>query len=482
MKLLVVDDEPNVLYSFEKGLSQGHQNLQVLTTETGKDAIRLVKTEKPDAVVLDVRLTDMSGLEVFDSIRDFDCRIPVILVTAYSTTETAINAMKRGAFDYLLKPVDIHQLRNLINNALEVSRLQHIPALFEIENENTESDLIVGRSDTMQDIYKTIGRIASENVTVLILGESGTGKELVARSIFHHSQRNNKPFLAINCAALPESLLESELFGHERGAFTGADRSRIGKFEQAQGGTLFLDEVGDMSLATQAKVLRVLQDGCFERVGGNESIQTDVRIIAATNQDLDNKIAENQFRLDLLYRLNAFTVRMPPLRERIADLPLLIEHLLVKCNQQFNKQIKLISSEAMDLLNTYNWPGNVRELQSVIQYAVIHAVGEVITPDCLPESCRSVATLDDDSESLNKAFAGLSPSIQRLLNSDEPDLYRILQTELDRVMLREVLQYFHGNQVHASQRLGMSRTTLRTKLASLGLNQETSSGCGIPQD
>lgn len=473
MKLLIVDDEPNVLYSFEKGLSRGTHDLQVLTAETGTDAIRLVESEKPDAVVLDVRLSDMSGLDVFDRIRAIDSRLPVIIVTAYSTTETAINAMKRGAFDYLLKPVDIHQLRGLIANALEVSRVQHVPALFEDESEDTTADTIVGQSAVMQEVYKTIGRVAPEDVTVLILGESGTGKELVARSIYHHSQRNEKPFLAINCAALPETLLESELFGHERGAFTGADRPRIGKFEQAHGGTLFLDELGDMSLTTQAKVLRVLQDGCFERVGGNESVQTDVRVIAATNQNLDGKIAEGEFRLDLLYRLNAFTVRLPPLRERIDDLPLLIEHLLKRCNQEFNKKAKSLSPETMQLLETYDWPGNVRELQSVIKYAVVHAVGKVITPECLPESCRGLRTLQAEPEYLLEELAGLSRFIRRLLHAGEPDLYRRLQTELDRVMLCEVLQHVRGNQVHASQRLGMSRTTLRAKLADLGLDQES---------
>jgi len=471
-KLLIVDDEPNVLYSFEKGLSQKTPDLEILTAETGADAIRKVETEEPAAVVLDVRLPDMSGLDVFDRIRQIDSRLPVIVVTAYSTTETAINAMKRGAFDYLLKPIDIHELRELIGNALELSRLQHVPALFEDEDPEGASDTIIGRSAAMQDVYKTIGKVAPEDVTVLILGESGTGKELVARSIYFHSRRNEKPFLAINCAALPENLLETELFGHERGAFTGADRPRIGKFEQAHGGTLFLDEVGDMSLATQAKVLRALQDGRFERVGGNESVQTDVRVIAATNQDLDERIAAGQFRLDLLYRLNAFTVRLPPLRERIDDLPLLIEHLLRRCNQEFNKQARNLSPEAMQFLETYDWPGNVRELQSVIKYAVVHAVGEVITPDCLPESCRGLATLEAEPEAFVEEFAGLTRFIRRLLHTDEPDLYRRLQTELDRVMLREVLQHVRGNQVHASQRLGMSRTTLRTKLANLGLDHE----------
>ncbi|HEY2911008.1 MAG TPA: sigma-54 dependent transcriptional regulator, partial [Gemmataceae bacterium] len=301
--LLLVDDEPNVLYSLE--LSLAAEAIDIVTAQTGKDALRRLRRGAIDAVILDVRLPDMSGLDVFDRIRADDPRLPVIIMTAHGTTETAIEAMKRGAFDYLLKPVDLHQLQDIVGRALELRRMQS-PAIFDpLEGEPAspaETDRIVGQSPSMQEVYKAIGRVAAQEVNVLITGESGTGKELVARAIYQHSKRADKPFLAINCAAIPEGLLESELFGHEKGAFTGADRKRIGKFEQANGGTIFLDEIGDMPPATQAKMLRVLQEQAFERVGGNETIRTDVRLIAATHRDLKAWSEEGKFRPDLYYR------------------------------------------------------------------------------------------------------------------------------------------------------------------------------------
>lgn len=471
-KLLIVDDEPNVLYSFEKGLKRTIPNLDVLTAETGTDAIELVRSQRLDAVILDVRLPDMSGLDAFTSIREHDSRLPTIIVTAHSTTDTAIDAMKRGAFDYLLKPVDILQLSKLVTKAIELSHLQHVPALFEEADTDVPSDRIIGKSEAMQEVYKTIGRVAEEDVTVLLLGESGTGKELVARAIYQHSRRSQQPFLAINCAALPETLLESELFGHERGAFTGADTTRIGKFEQAHGGTLFLDELGDMSMATQGKVLRVLQDGRFERIGGSETIQADVRVIAATNQDLQSKIKNAEFRSDLLYRLDAFTVRLPALRQRREDLPLLIEHLLKQANQERNKRVTKLAAETTRLLEEYHWPGNVRQLQSVINYAVVHSVGDVITSECLPEMfAEGEIRLETCEVGSSSDLSGLARFVRELLESEEPNIYRRLSSEVDRVMLHEVMRHVDGNQVRASQRLGVSRTTLRTKLALLGMDR-----------
>ena len=383
--LLVVDDEPNVLYSLEKAL--GGADLEVLTASTGQQGVELVRRRRPDAVLLDVRLTDMTGLEAFDRIREIDPRLPVILVTAYSTTETAIEAMKRGAFDYLLKPVDFHQLREAVGRAVDLNRLARVPAVFEEEpGEGAGVDRIVGRCPAMQEVYKAVGRFAPQDVTVLILGESGTGKELVARALYQHSRRADRPFLAINCAAIPETLLESELFGHEKGAFTGADRRRVGKFEQANGGTVFLDEIGDMTPATQAKVLRLLQEQRFERLGGGETVQVDVRVIAATNHDLD--AGAGGFRADLLYRLNGFTIRLPPLRERPGDVPLLIDHLIRASNRELDRRVRSAAPEALRLLQEYDWPGNVRELQSAVRYALVHATGEVLTPDCLPAHIR----------------------------------------------------------------------------------------------
>ena len=386
-RLLVVDDEPNVLYSIQRGLQS--ETLEVEGASTGRQGLELVRQFRPDAVILDVRLGDLSGMEVFDQIRAFDARLPVIIITAYAATETAIEAMKRGAFEFLLKPVDFHQLREVVQRALELSRFRHVPAVFGDEPQAEDADRIVGRSPGMQDVYKAIGRVAPRDVTVLILGESGTGKELVARALFHHSGRTAAPFLAINCAAIPENLLESELFGHERGAFTGADRRRIGKFEQSHRGTLFLDEIGDMSPATQAKVLRLIQEQRFERLGGNETIQTDVRLIAASNKDLEEEVLAGRFRKDLLYRLNGFTIRVPALRERRDDIPLLIEHFLPRFSRSLGRNIHSVTPEALRCLFSYDWPGNIRQLQSVVKYAIVQAPGDVLTLECLPENLRS---------------------------------------------------------------------------------------------
>jgi two-component system nitrogen regulation response regulator GlnG len=379
--------------------------------------------------------------------------------------------------EHLSKPVDLRQLRSVVARALEISRLQHVPAIFDdaanAEEDEIPSDRIVGRSRPMQEVYKMVGRVAAEDVTVLILGSSGTGKELVARALYHYSHRADKPFLAINCAALPETLLESELFGHERGAFTGANAQRIGIFEKADGGTLFLDEVGDMSPATQAKVLRVLQDGRFERIGGSETIETDVRVLAATNQDLDARIERGEFRHDLLYRLNGFTIRLPSLRERLEDIPDLVQHFLKATKQQLNKPTASIAPNTMELLCRYEWPGNVRELQSVIKHAVVHAVGDMITPDCLPLELRSFE-VGSRRSSLQPKLTCVAHFVRTLLEANEPNVYRRVLAEVDKTVLQETLRFVEGNQVQASERLGMSRTTLRNKLQSLRLPEHDS--------
>jgi two-component system nitrogen regulation response regulator GlnG len=469
-RLLVVDDEPNVLYSLTKSLQS--DDLEVLTARTARLGIDQVRQRRPDVVILDVRLPDLSGLEAFDQIRALDPRLPVILITAYATTETAIEAMKRGAFEYLLKPVDLHQLRDLVVKAIALSRQRHVPAVFEqTEQPDTAVDRIIGNSPAMQEVYKAIGRVAPQDLTVLILGESGTGKELVARAIYQYSTRADRPFLAINCAAIPEALLESELFGHERGAFTGADRRRIGKFEQANGGTIFLDEIGDMTSATQAKVLRLLQEQRFERLGGNETISTAIRVIAATNQNLEEMVAAGKFRQDLFYRLNGFTIGLPALRKRLEDLPALVDYFLKRFNRELGKQVQAVSPEAMRLLNAHTWPGNVRELQSVIRYALVHATGDLLTPDCLPELFRSGGTAVRPSEQTTEG-QDVVQLVRDLLRLGEADIYRKVCLAVDRIVLDEVLRHVRGNQVQASELLGMSRTTLRAKLRSLGLAVE----------
>src|SRR5579871_2077852 len=373
-RLLVIDDEPNVLYSLEKSLRS--DALEVLTASTAKEGIELAQRRRPDAVLLDVRLPDMSGLDAFDRLRQIDPRLPIIVITAYATTDTAIEAMKRGAFEYLLKPVDFHRLREVVAKAVELSRLRHVPAVFEEDRAaNGSVDPIVGRSPAMQQVYKAIGRVAPLDVTVLITGESGTGKELVARALYQHSRRAERPFLTINCAAIPEALLESELFGHERGAFTGADRRRIGKFEQCDGGTLFLDEIGDMPLRLQAKMLRVLQDQRFERLGGQETVQTDVRILAATNQNLPRLVEEGRFRSDLYFRLSMVKIDIPPLRAREGGLEELAHEFLYRYAREMGIEVRGFAPETLELLRQYSWPGNVRELQGVIRQALFAGRG-----------------------------------------------------------------------------------------------------------
>ena len=330
----------------------------------------------PDVILLDLRLPDQSGLEVYQQIRRIDARIPVIFVTLAKAADAAIEAMKQGAYDYLFKPLDLHQLRRVVGEALEVARRMREPAVVAETAPDPDADgAIVGRCPAMQEVYKAIGRVAAQDVPVLITGESGTGKELVARAIYQHGPRAKAPFLALNCAAIPENLLESELFGHEKGAFTGADRRRIGKFEQCNGGTLFLDEIGDMPLALQAKMLRVLQEQAFERVGGNETIRTDVRLIAATHRDLKAWSDEGKFRPDLYYRLGVFTIHLPPLRERGDDLPLLVQHYLRRFSRELGREVREVAPEALERLRGYSWPGNIRELQSVLKQALLQASG-----------------------------------------------------------------------------------------------------------
>jgi two-component system nitrogen regulation response regulator GlnG len=470
-RLLVIDDEPNVLYSLAKSLES--TTVEVLTALTAKQGIQIVEADRPDVVLLDIRLSDMNGLEAFEHIRRIDPRLPVIFITAYATTETAIEAMKRGAFEYLIKPVDFHQLREVVGKAFQLSRSRHVPAVFEETSAAEDSlvDRIVGRCSAMQEVYKAIGRVAPLDVPVLIVGESGTGKELVARSLYQHSRRSDAPFLALNCAAIPETLLESELFGHERGAFTGADRRRIGKFEQANHGTIFLDEIADMTLATQPKILRLLQEQSFERVGGNENIQTDVRVLAATNQNLEELVASGRLRQDLYYRLKVYTISLPPLRERRGDLPLLVEHFLKLLNRELGKNVTSVSPEGMHILEKHEWPGNVRELYSALKYASVQAVGEIVTPEYLPE-----IVLERPAHSpqvvTDQATFDVAELVNRLLREGEPDIYRKVCLAVDRAVMETLLRHTKGNQVQASELLGISRTTLRAKLRTLGMAVE----------
>jgi nitrogen regulation protein NR(I) len=468
--LLIVDDERNVLYALKKGLHA--DGLRIVTAQTGKAGIEAAAHEKPDAVLLDVRLPDLSGLDVLKELRQTDPKLPVIVMTTHGTAETAIEAIQRGAFDYLLKPWDLDELTDLVNKALEAGRLAHVRAVIDPRSDSDDRvDHVIGRSPAMQAIFKEVGRIAAQDVTVLILGESGTGKELIARAIYDYSRRSDQSFLAINCAAIPETLLESELFGHEKGAFTGADRARIGKFEQAHHGTLFLDEIGDASAATQAKILRVLQDGKFERVGGNETIHTDVRILAATSKDLEQAMQRKDFRPDLFFRLNTFTLTLPPLRERPDDIPLLAEHFLKRFRRELAVDVRGISPDALEALGRHAWPGNVRELESAIKFALVHAAGEVVTPQALPTSVlgQSRDATGRTPETEHKDLPDVQQLVRHLLSQGTVNLSDEVHAAVDRILLEQVLASAGGHQARAAEILGLSRNTLRARLQELGL-------------
>src|SRR6266567_1345910 len=382
-KLLLIDDETDVQYSFQRIFDS--PEIELTTASSGEEGLKIIPKLKPDLVMMDVRMGGITGLETLRRIRQIDSKLLVILMTAYGTTQTAIEAMKLGAYDYLLKPFDVPKLKELVNNALKAARDMKQVVSYQPLLESEDYELgIVGRSEPMQQVFKLIGQLAASDATALITGESGTGKELVARAIYHHSKRSQQAFLAVNCAAIPEQLLESELFGHERGAFTGATLQRIGKFEQCNGGTLFLDEIGDMTPATQTKILRVLQSGTFERVGGNTPLKVDVRIIAATNKPLEEAVAARQFREDLFYRLNVVRIHIPPLRERRDDIPLLVNYFLQKFAQEEKGRPKSIASGVIKALEKYHWPGNVRELENVIRRALVVAKGNAILLSDLP--------------------------------------------------------------------------------------------------
>ncbi|QEL17510.1 sigma-54-dependent transcriptional regulator [Limnoglobus roseus] len=463
-KLLVVDDEPSILHFFRRAFPGPEVTL--LTAQTAAEGLAAIERDRPDVVVLDINLGGDSGLETFRRARELAPKIPVIFITGHGTADTAIEAMRLGAYEYLLKPLELDHLTDLVDRAFEISRLMRVPATLPEGGEpSSAADALVGRAPAMQAVYKAVGRVAPQDVTVLILGESGTGKELIARAVYHYSKRANGPFLAINCAAIPENLLESELFGHEKGAFTGADRKRIGKFEQANGGTLFLDEIGDMTPLTQTKILRVLQGQEFQRVGGNESLRADVRVVAATNRDLEKMVADGTFRGDLYYRLNVFTVRLPPLRERGDDVPLLVEHFVRRFGRELDKGVRDVSPEAMDLLRRYPWPGNVRELQSVVKQALLGTTGPVILPEFLPPAVRRAA--DGGGPGLD--FGGLTAYVEEQLGAGATTLYADYQAVTDRHLLGLVLRQTGGNLSQAARILGITRATLRTKLAALGL-------------
>jgi len=448
--ILVVDDEHLIRWSVEQVLRR--EGFGVLQAGTGADALRLAQAEAPDLVLLDIRLPDGDGLEILERLRAGDPDLPVIMITAHGGVESAVRAMKLGAHDYIIKPVNFEEMTIAIRKALETRSLRREVARFQSEERRGArlADL-VGESRAIRDLAALIGRIAqSDATTVLLEGESGTGKDLVARIIHFESARARAPFLALNCVALPEHLLESELFGHERGAFTDAKGLKKGLFEQADGGTVYLDEIGDMKPDLQAKLLRLIEEKSFRRVGGLRDFRVDVRIIAATNRDLGRALEEGEFRKDLYYRLKVFPLRLPPLREHPEDILPLTSHFIARFNGEMGREVREIHPEAQACLTEYAWPGNVRELRNVLERALILASGPVLHVEHLPPEVGARVPPPEKAAPMALPAEGVSLE------------------EVERDLVRQALDATGGNQVRAARLLGISRDALRTRMKKFG--------------
>ncbi|AVX19519.1 two-component system, NtrC family, response regulator AtoC [Carboxydocella sporoproducens DSM 16521] len=441
MNILIVDDEDSVLDFLEEVLEE--EGYKVFKAVNGQLALELINKHQISVVLMDIKMPGLSGFDILKKIQNENKNINVILMTAYSTTELAIQAMKLGAFDYIVKPFNIEELLLIIKKALEMQQLASEIKELRLQLEQVyQPETIIGNSSSMQEVYKIIGKVANTNATVLITGESGTGKELVAKAIHFNSNRHNGPFIKVNCAALPENLLESELFGHERGAFTGAVSKKYGLFELANNGSIFLDEIGEISLPIQAKLLRVLQEKEIQRVGGTESIKIDVRIIAATNKNLERMIKEGSFREDLYFRLNVIPIFLPPLRERKEDIPQLVQYFLNKYSIEFNKKIKGISNDALRILQNYDWPGNIRELENICERAVIMTQSNIILPEHLPINLTDFE-IENDFKHL--------------------PLKEII-ADIEKKIILKVLEETNWNRTLAAKKLGLNRRSLYAKM------------------
>lgn len=469
--ILIVDDDAQLRQSFARVLGQeGHA---VTTAHSGEGGLSMVRAQEFDLVIMDVRMPGMSGLDTLRSLREIEPKLPVIIMTAFGTTETAIEATKVGAFDYMLKPFDVPEVLSVIDQAVEAGRLMRSRVEMDGIPDTASAEVIIGRSKAMQELYKAIGRVAPTDATVLIRGESGTGKELVARAIYQHSLRADMPFLVINCVAIPETLLESELFGYEKGAFTGAVGRRAGRIEQANGGTVFLDEIGDMPFSIQAKILRLLQEKSFERLGGGESVPVDVRIIAATNRNLESALAESRFREDLYYRLKVVTLWLPPLRERAEDIPLLADYFLGQFSREMEVEDPGIVGLAKDMLSAYSWPGNVRELANSLQKALIFSRGCPIGPEDVAQAISAEAPL---------ASTGADPSNEAvrqwvrngLALEGTQNMFEAFMDQFASIVISEALSLTGGNRTRAARLLGLSRPTLLSRIDKYRLKIEAS--------
>ncbi len=465
-RILIVDDDESVRWVLKKALEK--EGLAAVLAQDAREAFRALQDGSIDLVLMDIRMPGMSGLDALDRIRREGRDAAVIIMTAQATMQNAIEAMRRGAYDYITKPFDLDEVAILVKKALDMRRLSREVDTLRAEVREKYEGGLVGATPSMQEIYKTIGRVAESDATVLVHGESGTGKELVARAIHYHSRRAGRPFVAVNSAAIPSELLESELFGHEKGAFTGAVGRKIGKFEAAGGGTLFLDEIGDMSLPLQGKLLRVLQEKEFERVGGAEPIRTDVRVIAATHHNLEKMVRGERFREDLFYRLNVIQINIPPLRKRKDDILPLAEHFLQKHQAGLGGMRRTLTPETRKVLRAYDWPGNVRELENAVQRAVTLSQGDKIFPDALPPQVFSPGkgvTISFENF-LEEKLADL---VDRLGGLERGDIHDMVIQRVEKPLITLVLRKTEGNQVRAANLLGINRNTLRKKIRDLGI-------------
>ena len=466
-RILLVDDDPGIVDTLTRVLTdEGY----VVTVEQRADAaLARAKNDEFNVVVTDLKLPGLSGLELVRQLHADRPRLPIILITAFGTTQTAIEATKFGAYDYLLKPFEIPHLLELITRAVDSNRLMSEPVT--LGEPGAARDAIIGRSPAMQEIYKEIGRIADKPVSVLIRGETGTGKELIARAIYQHSDRALAPFIAINCAAIPETLLESELFGHERGAFTGANTQRIGRFEQAHHGTIFLDEIGDMTLGTQVKLLRVLQEKSLQRLGGRETIHVDVRVLAATHRDLETAIRQKLFREDLYYRLNVVGINLPALRQRREDIPELARYFLGKYGAELGNATPSIHPAAMEFLQSLTWPGNVRELENALRKALLLAQGYTINLDHVRAAVNPAAgAADATAQSLGELIEAQLAAAHR---GETTDVHAQILELAERELFRRAINLAAGNQAKAARWLGVSRITMKAKLVQFGFHPGT---------
>jgi len=467
-RILIADDEDSLRWVLEKGFRGA--GYQVTAVKDGTAALGEIEAQPFDLVLLDVRMPGIDGLTLLKQARELRPDAQVVIMTAHGTMETAIQAMQQGAYDYLAKPFDLDEALLLAERALTARRLtQEVSSLRTGLKEVWEFGALVGRHPTMQEVYKAIGRIAASDVSVLLRGESGTGKEVVARALHHYSRRAGRAFVGISAAAIPATLLESELFGHEKGAFTDAKDRRLGKLELAHGGSVFFDEIGDMPSELQVKLLRALQERAFERVGGHELIRMDVRVMAATHRDLEAMMKEGRFREDLFYRLNVVTLSLPALRERRGDIPLLAEHFLAKYGESLGDRV--IAPEALDRLVGYAWPGNVRELENVIQRAMVMASSGVVLPEHLPIGPVSAAAAVGSDASLEEIIEKkMNECVRGLRGHASANLHGLMVGLIEKPLLRAVMRETKGNQVRAAQLLGINRNTLRKKLKEHGID------------